>query len=166
MLATLALERLFELIGYIVLFALSVSFLKLPDSLKRYRPTGSVRWLALVVIFALHGLSRSSPRAARSRLRSRRRHRMARAQVGAYMKHFGRTIGGISTGPRFTVALALSVGIWALQVWTYSLTARAAHFESISSCRNGRGNSRGEQPQLRGAGDPGQCRGVFKRPMR
>ena len=38
------------------------------------------------------------------------------------------TIGGISTGPRFAVALALSVGIWAMQVWTYSLTARAAHF--------------------------------------
>jgi uncharacterized membrane protein YbhN (UPF0104 family) len=38
------------------------------------------------------------------------------------------TIGGISTGPRFGVALALSVGIWAMQVWTYSLTARAADF--------------------------------------
>ena len=38
------------------------------------------------------------------------------------------TIGGISTGPRFIGALLLSVAIWALQVWTYSLTARAAHF--------------------------------------
>jgi len=44
------------------------------------------------------------------------------------MKHFLHTIGGISTGPRFTTAILLSVGIWAMQVWTYSLTARAAHF--------------------------------------
>src|SRR5207253_10486383 len=37
-------------------------------------------------------------------------------------------IGGISTGPRFATAILLSVAIWALQLWTYSLTARAAHF--------------------------------------
>src|SRR3954462_2558708 len=38
-LATLALERMFELIGYIVLLALSVSFLpQLPPSLARTRP--------------------------------------------------------------------------------------------------------------------------------
>jgi uncharacterized membrane protein YbhN (UPF0104 family) len=51
-----------------------------------------------------------------------------RAKTGAYLKHFGQTIGGISTGPRFGIALALSVGIWAMQVWTYALTARSAHF--------------------------------------
>ena len=44
------------------------------------------------------------------------------------MKHLMQTIAGISTGPRFGMALALSVGIWAMQVWTYSLTARAANF--------------------------------------
>src|SRR5205823_12459075 len=36
-LATLALERMFELIGYIVMLALSVSFLNLPPSLDRTR---------------------------------------------------------------------------------------------------------------------------------
>src|SRR5581483_11050731 len=36
-LATLALERLFELIGYVVLLALSVSFLELPPALSRTR---------------------------------------------------------------------------------------------------------------------------------
>jgi uncharacterized membrane protein YbhN (UPF0104 family) len=37
-------------------------------------------------------------------------------------------LAGISTGPRFLGALLLSVGIWALQVATYALTAQAAHF--------------------------------------
>src|SRR4249919_2246233 len=43
-LATLALERMFELIGYIVLLALAVSFLELPHSIERMRP---IAWLAL-----------------------------------------------------------------------------------------------------------------------
>ena len=37
-------------------------------------------------------------------------------------------LAGISTGPRFGAALALSVAIWALQLATYALTAEAAHF--------------------------------------
>src|SRR5947209_7931874 len=44
-LATLAVERMFELIGYVVMLALSVSFLELPPSLTRTRP---IAWLALV----------------------------------------------------------------------------------------------------------------------
>jgi uncharacterized membrane protein YbhN (UPF0104 family) len=51
-----------------------------------------------------------------------------RGKIGNFVRHFGHTIGGISTGPRFALALALSVGVWAMQVWTYSLTARAADF--------------------------------------
>jgi glycosyltransferase 2 family protein len=124
-LATLALERMFELIGYVVLLALSVSFLpELPPSLARMRP---IAWVALVGIVALMVFLVRRPEKAET---------VAaetvlgwRARFTAYMKHFARTIGGISTGPRFAWALALSVGIWALQVWTYSLTARAARFD-------------------------------------
>jgi len=122
-LATLILERMFELIGYIVLLALSVSFLALPPSLSRMRP---VAWVLLAGIAVLlvylvrrpEGVEHKPPPAG-----------SWRAKVGAYLKHFGQTIGGISTGPRFGMALLLSVGIWALQVWTYNLTARAAHFD-------------------------------------
>jgi uncharacterized membrane protein YbhN (UPF0104 family) len=46
-LATLALERLFELIGYVIMLALAVSFLPLPAVLERTRPFA---WLALVAI--------------------------------------------------------------------------------------------------------------------
>src|SRR5207249_11055572 len=49
-LATLALERLFELVGYIVLLALAATFLSLPHSLERMRP---VAIGALVVVVAL-----------------------------------------------------------------------------------------------------------------
>src|SRR5882672_7230986 len=49
-LATLALERMFELIGYIVMLALAVSFLELPPMLSRTRP---VAWLALIGVSVL-----------------------------------------------------------------------------------------------------------------
>ena len=122
-LATLALERMFEFIGYIVLLALSVSFLELPHSVERTRP---LAWAILVgvialMIFLVRRPERAETLAAPTVVG-------VRARVSAYVKHLMQTIGGISTGPRFAVALALSVGIWAMQVWTYSLTARAATF--------------------------------------
>src|SRR5262249_2233881 len=51
-----------------------------------------------------------------------------RGRVTEFMRRFVHTIGGISTGPRFVMALLLSVAAWAMQVWTYALTARSAHF--------------------------------------
>jgi uncharacterized protein (TIRG00374 family) len=122
-LATLALERMFELIGYIVMLALSVSFLELPPSLVRTRP---IAWLALagVVVLMIYLVRRPE----RAEVVASETLIGWRARFGSYMKHFLHTIGGISTGPRFGVALVLSVGIWALQVWTYSLTARASDF--------------------------------------
>jgi uncharacterized protein (TIRG00374 family) len=49
-LATLALERMFELIGYIVMLALAVSFLELPHMLARTRP---IAWAALAGVVVL-----------------------------------------------------------------------------------------------------------------
>jgi uncharacterized protein (TIRG00374 family) len=121
-LATLALERMFELIGYIILLALSVSFLELPPALTRTRP---VAWIALAGVTVL--LVYLVRRPERAEIVAPRAIGW-RSRVAVYMKHFLHTIGGISTGPRFTTAILLSVGIWAMQVWTYSLTARAAHF--------------------------------------
>src|SRR3954470_4856998 len=51
-LATLALERMFELVGYVVMLALAVSFLDLPPSIERMR---YFAWGALVLIAGLFG---------------------------------------------------------------------------------------------------------------
>jgi len=122
-LATLALERMFELIGYIVMLALAVSFLELPHMLARTRP---IAWAALagVIVLMIYLVRRPE----RAEVAVAETVVGWRAKTGAYIKRFAHTIGGISTGPRFAVALVLSVGIWALQVWTYSLTARSADF--------------------------------------
>src|SRR6476469_2155207 len=89
-LATLALERMFELIGYIVMLALAVSFLELPHMLARPRP---VAWAALagvivLMIYLVRRPERAEVVAAETVVGWR-------AHVGAYLKRFAQTIGGI-----------------------------------------------------------------------
>src|SRR5947199_6307473 len=122
-LATLALERLFELIGYVVMLALAVSFLPLPAALERTRPFA---WLALALIagFLIYLVRRpESPDQVIGTTELG-----WRAKTKQYGRRFMQALAGISTGPRFGIALVLSVGIWALQLGTYALTAAAAHF--------------------------------------
>jgi uncharacterized protein (TIRG00374 family) len=122
-LATLALERLFELIGYVVMLALAVSLLPLPPALERTRPFA---WLALLLIAVMLVYLVRRPEGVE--------HAATATEVGwraktrQYMRRFMHAIAGISTGPRFGAALGLSVAIWTLQVATYALTAAAAHF--------------------------------------
>lgn len=122
-LATLALERLFELVGYVVLFAAAVSFLVLPPAIDGLR---TAAFVALVVVIGLLlYLVRHPERAELPTLEGEGLLHRA--------KHYGRgfllTLTSISTGRRFAVSLTLSVVVWALQVATYQLTARAAHFD-------------------------------------
>jgi uncharacterized protein (TIRG00374 family) len=114
-LATLALERLFELVGYVIL-------LTLPSSLERVKP------FAIVVLIAMLGLlvwllrrpdvveTTVAPKPA-----------SWHGRVKEYGARVVRTIGQVSSGPRFIAAVGLSVLAWALQVATYHLTAQSAH---------------------------------------
>lgn len=121
-LATLALERLFEMVGYVVMLALAVTFLSLPPQLERTRP---VALIALVLVVGLlvylvrHPAKGDAPLTSGEGL-------VGRAK--AYGRNFLRTLTGISTPARFAASLGISVAVWMLQVWTYALTARAAHF--------------------------------------
>ena len=121
-LATLALERLFELIGYIVLLVGALSFLSLPHEIERFRP---LAWIGFIVMMALLVyLVRRPPR----EVQEAPPEAGWRGRFKAYIQHFLHTLAGISTGPRFIAALVLSVVSWGLQVATYMLTAKAAHF--------------------------------------
>ena len=121
-LATLALERLFELVGYVILLALAATFLELPGSLERVKPFAVG---VLVAMFALLVWLLRRPDVVESTVGP------APASWHGRVREYGgrvvRTIGQVSTGPRFIAAVVLSVLAWALQVATYQLTARAAH---------------------------------------
>lgn len=122
-LATLALERLFELVGYALLLAGAATFLELPPNLARVRPV-AIAALAGMLLLLLWLLRRPATVAAVAVPRPATWH----ARLREYGQRFARTIAQVSSGPRFLAALLLSVGAWALQVVTYQLTARAAHF--------------------------------------
>lgn len=122
-LATLALERLFELVGYFFMLSLAATFLELPPSLERVKP------IAIGVLVAMCGLlvwllkrpdvveAVAGPKPA-----------TWQGRLKQYGSRFVGTIAQVSSGPRFIAALLLSVVAWGLQVATYQMTAQAAHF--------------------------------------
>src|SRR5215218_1482330 len=121
-LATLALERLFELMGYVILLSLAATFLQIPSSLERVKPFAIIVLIAMVALLVW----------------LLRRPDVVETTVGpkpaswhGRVKEYGarviRTISQVSSGPRFIAAVALSVVAWALQVATYQLTAQSAH---------------------------------------
>jgi uncharacterized protein (TIRG00374 family) len=121
-LATLALERLFEFVGYVMLLALSVSLVSLPPEIAHTRPyafAAFVLLMAMLVYLVRHPERAEVPVLEGEGLLHRARH---------YGRRFIRTLTSISTSRRFVGALGLSIAVWVLQVATYELTARAAHF--------------------------------------
>jgi uncharacterized protein (TIRG00374 family) len=121
--ATLALERLFELVGYVVLLSLAATFLELPPSMQRVKPFAIG---ALVLMGALLAWLLRRPDVIETVVGPKPASWHGRMKV--QMGRFVQTIGAVSNPPRFIAALLLSVGAWALQVATYEVTARAAHF--------------------------------------
>lgn len=122
-LATLALERLFELVGYVVLLALAATFLQLPPSIERVRPVAMVAlvlMLGLLVYLVRHPEKAELPPVTGASL-------LARAKI--YGRNFLRTLTSISSTGPFVAAMLVSVGAWFLQLATYYLTARAAKFD-------------------------------------
>lgn len=121
-LATLALERLFEFAGYVMMFVVAILVVPLPAVLDQLRPFALV--VAALLLVALVYLARrpqqmEAPPLARISLMER---------VADYRRGFFRALSNVSTPRRFIEAMAISVVVWALQIATYQLTANAAAF--------------------------------------
>jgi uncharacterized membrane protein YbhN (UPF0104 family) len=121
-LATLALERLFELVGYVVLLSLAATFLQLPAQLEKAKYFAIA---ALVLMAALLVWLLRRPEVVEAVVGPKPPTWQGRMKV--YGSRFVSTIGAVSSGPRFIAALVLSVLAWACQVATYQMTANAAH---------------------------------------
>ncbi|HUX33498.1 MAG TPA: lysylphosphatidylglycerol synthase transmembrane domain-containing protein [Gemmatimonadaceae bacterium] len=121
-LATFALERLFELSGYVLMLVLGIWLLPLPGHISALRPF-AITALATLGFFVLFLLSRE-----KTEERVTEDATTWRGRLRAYARRFTHTLASVSTVPRFAAAMLLSIGAWGLQIATYQLTAEAVHF--------------------------------------
>ncbi|HEX8725354.1 MAG TPA: lysylphosphatidylglycerol synthase transmembrane domain-containing protein [Gemmatimonadaceae bacterium] len=120
-LATLALERLFEISGYVLMLVLGIWLLPLPGHISALRPF-AITALGALGFFVLFLLSREK---TEERVTDESNWR---GKLRGFARRFTHTLASVSTVPRFVAAMLLSIGAWALQIATYHMTARAVHF--------------------------------------
>src|SRR5688500_19013980 len=124
-LATLALERMFDLVGFLVLLVYGIVAFDLSDSLEKWAIPAQ---RALAVVFGLlawfvytsrhitelHDQPSSSARGFGGKVKS-------------YFTGFAASTRSLATGPRFIGALVISILAWSGQIATFEFSAAAAH---------------------------------------
>jgi uncharacterized protein (TIRG00374 family) len=125
-LATLALERLFDPVGFVILLVYGVVAFSLPPSLEKWRIPAEAA-LAIIAVLIVWFV-RASRHAQPGDVTIHRQHATTIwGRLKAYLEGFLLSTRALTTGPRFGSALALSMIAWATQVWTFQYAARAAH---------------------------------------
>jgi uncharacterized protein (TIRG00374 family) len=121
-LAALAVERLFDFLGYIVLVILAAFLLSMPAQVQRWREAAVGVLAALIVLFAL--LLRRAP----ATLATAAVPTSLLGRVHDHLRRFASSLFHIVTLPRLGAALLLTIVNWGTQIVSYHLTAEAAHF--------------------------------------
>lgn len=125
-LATAALDRLFDPIGFVIMLAAGLLAFDLPQEFAR------LRWPALVALVAIAGLliwlAVTAPDVPADRVPERRAAaRGWRARTRAWLREFSGSMRELATGPRMIPLLLLTVAAWLTQLATFAYAARAAH---------------------------------------
>jgi len=125
-LASLALERLFDPIGFVMLLVFGVLVFDLPPQFEAWKIPAVIALVAIVALLAffVYATRHSKPGDVAAR---REKPATLIGKVKAYLVSFGVTAGHLATGPRFVAAMLLSLVSWALQLATFALAAEAAH---------------------------------------
>ncbi len=126
-LATLALERLFDPVGFMILLVFGIAAYPLPASLERW---GIPAQIALAAMFAfLIWFVYTSRNFTHPVDTPRTRVAGFLAGARAYLKGFGASTRYLTTAPRFAGALLISMIAWGLQVATFYFAAAAANVD-------------------------------------
>ena len=122
----MALERLFDPIGFVILLVFGVLVFELPPQFERWKVPAEILLVMIVLLLAffVYATRRMKPEHVPER---RAKPRTFMGKFRAYFLSFGQTAGRLATGPRFLAAIILSLGSWACQLWTFELAAAAAH---------------------------------------
>jgi uncharacterized protein (TIRG00374 family) len=125
-LATLALERLFDPVGFVILIVYGVVAYSLPPALERWKIPAEIALAIITVLlfWFLYSARHAKPADADT---AKARATGLWGRFKAYMTGFAVTTRSLATGPRFFAALILSLGSWACQVLTFKYAAAAAH---------------------------------------
>lgn len=127
-LATIALERMFDIVGFIVMVVAATLIFPLPPEMEGYRVPAMI--LLVVVLGGLGFLVYSTRKMTPATLAERPVELTPPvgiiAKVGSFFKWFGASMGALANGPRFTGALTLSLLAWVFQIITFALCAEAA----------------------------------------
>lgn len=125
-LATMALERLFDPIGFVFLLVFGVLVFQLPAQFEAWKTPAEILLVVIVIVLAffVYATRRMKPEHVPER---RAKPRTLKERIRVYFVTFGKTAGRLATGPRFVAAIILSLASWACQLWTFELAAAAAH---------------------------------------
>jgi uncharacterized protein (TIRG00374 family) len=125
-LASMALEKLFDPIGFVILLVYGVLAFELPPQFERWKIPAEILLVLIVALlfFFVYATRRMKPEHVPER---RAKPRTFMGKFRAYFVSFGQTAGRLATGPRFVAAIVLSLASWACQLWTFELAAAAAH---------------------------------------
>lgn len=124
-LAGLAMERLFDILGYVLMLVGAAYLLHLPDAIMAWR-TAAVVVLGILAVLLVIMLRWSARSAASPKIGAASTMRIARLR-----QFLGRFIGSVArmiTPSRVVIAIALSMLSWVCQVATYHLTAMSVRF--------------------------------------
>jgi len=125
-LATLALERMFDAVGFVILLVFGITFFELPHALEKWRRPAEL--LLVVIVAFLVWFVYAAPKIKPEHVPERRaRARTAWGRLKRFFSGFASSTRTLATGPRFLGALALSMLSWGGQFATFALAAAAAH---------------------------------------
>jgi len=115
-LASVALDRLFDPICFLLLLVGATFVLPLPPRLDQTRLVAGVVLVAAIVLLAL--LVRPRPESAR---------KPDVTGIARQLREFVGHVRDVSSARTFVVAMLLSSGVWSLQIAVFALVAAAAH---------------------------------------
>jgi uncharacterized protein (TIRG00374 family) len=124
-LAALALERVLDMVSYLVLLVGAAWMLELPDHVRQWR-AGAAGVLAIAVL-ALAVLGATATRATPAIATDSTPSSGIGGRLARYLRRVRGDVAVVASPARLTAAMLLSLAAWSLQVATYHLTARAAH---------------------------------------
>ena len=126
-LASAALDRLFDPVGFVALLVFGLVAFELPHDMQRLRLPAIIALVlitALLIWLGLKARSSTTPKLTHERQPTPSKWG---GKLRAWLNEFGRSMHDLATGPRIIAMVLLTLLAWLGQLATFALAAAAAH---------------------------------------